>query len=216
MSGFYDFFDSMMLMMEAPNRIPGDLPPINHGDAKMSNPVSKKNLSENYTLISNINPATAGGITIGIYTKPVNSSKMLVLGMTDIGDDAYLKCIFSMMLVKNTSKFLPENTWSVESVFTDDGHKNQGIGSSVYSELVHHNHIILSDDSQYDGAFGLWKRLAAQSNALGVNVKIFDYRQLNFLTDSTGSDIYDGSNIPEDKIWGTTNRGHVRLLLIPR
>ena len=73
-------------------------------------------------------------------------------------------------------------------------------------------YTIVSDDTQYEPAQALWRRLAADPN---TKVYIAD-KDRGILTDNNGDPIvYTGSNIPDQDIWtGNDEYSGRRLVLI--
>ena len=214
MKPFHKFFTEAITFTEAPNHIAGDLPVSSQtGDIKTSQIMSITSLTHRSKHLSDIH---IDGLEsdLSLYQRDLGNGYILILGMIPY-DENYAVCIFSLKLIKYDINGLT-NVWKVETVFTHEPYQALGIARSVYGEIVNIDKIILSDDTQYDGAVALWKRLAVHADSLNVQVKVYDMRSRTFIVGNNGSDIYDGDNIPDDTIWSEVGKSHIRLLLIPK
>ena len=90
------------------------------------------------------------------------------------------------------------------------GEEEKGLTKKVYNTVAQMLDLV-SDHEQYLGAQGLWKSLARSSD---VNIYIFDGRIKDYIRDEAGKIIkYNGKNITDSQIWGTTT-DHRMILLV--
>jgi hypothetical protein len=85
--------------------------------------------------------------------------------------------------------------------------------SSVYKMLVDSGFTLLSDESQYDPAQALWKKLGSDKNYT-VYVADTDH---GLFKDQDGTPVeYNGRNIPDSDIWtqGSDFNGQYRILIL--
>jgi hypothetical protein len=110
---------------------------------------------------------------------------------------------------------LPGVVLQVNSVAVSQRFQSHGIASVVYTELVDHGYAIVSDNTQFETAQGLWKKL---SGIAGYRVVVADVDN-GYFRDSNGVVIqYDGNNIPDADIWsqGSDYTGQYRVLILSR
>lgn len=90
--------------------------------------------------------------------------------------------------------------------------KMKNLGSFLYSSLVQEGYTILSDNLQYEGGYQLWKKLA-RSHLPNEVVYIMDHGRL--MLDDKGQPVeYDGTNIPDEKIWSENDNLKNYVLLV--
>lgn len=89
------------------------------------------------------------------------------------------------------------------------GLKLEGITKLTYTIAIEHLDLV-SDHEQYLGAQGLWKSLAKNSKA---NIYVFDCTINDYLRDKDGIVKYNGKNISDNTIWGSSEL-HKSILLV--
>jgi hypothetical protein len=91
--------------------------------------------------------------------------------------------------------------------------KKQGLGSFAYVSLAKAGYTIISDTTHYLGGRKLWDKLARTASVNGTRVMVAD-------NGSIVCDTYDGTNYPQNRIWGPITSGpensrrHILLILI--
>lgn len=102
------------------------------------------------------------------------------------------------------------NYQQVSMVNTAKGFTEKGNAKLVYNEIAKSVDLV-SDHEQYLGAEGLWKSLARESD---INVYVFEGFKNDYIRDTSGKlKKYNGSNIKDENIWGTTTQ-HKTVLLV--
>jgi hypothetical protein len=103
----------------------------------------------------------------------------------------------------------------VNKVAVDSTHGARGIASNIYKLLVSLGYTIVSDDTQFEPAQSLWKRIAADH---GVKVYVADVEHGLFKDDNGAPILYNGANIPDQDIWtsGSEYNGQYRVLILTR
>ncbi|WMY73878.1 hypothetical protein RHD99_20970 [Buttiauxella selenatireducens] len=88
----------------------------------------------------------------------------------------------------------------VEGVCVERRYQEAGFATRLYEALVINCGVILmSDNTQYQGGKALWQKIARESKELSVFV--LDTDSGRFYPYDGTKVIYDGSSIPEEKIW---------------
>lgn len=94
-----------------------------------------------------------------------------------------------------------EKVRQIESICVDSPLQGMGLATLLYETLAYSNGIVLvSDQAQYLGGQGLWKRIAAHAKQL--QVYILDKIHFRFHPfDNHSRTLYDGTNISDEEIW---------------
>ena len=88
---------------------------------------------------------------------------------------------------------------SVVTVIKDD--KFKGLGSFMYSSLVQAGFTIISDNQHFVGGKELWKKLSRSHLA---NEVVYLINRGAVVLDEAGKPLeYNGTNLPDDKIWSS-------------
>lgn len=91
-----------------------------------------------------------------------------------------------------------------------------GYGYTLYKDILRAGHTVISDNVQYIGGKQLWMKIVRRSALDGHYV--FIWQDGKPLTDDEGNVVrYDGTNIPDNKIWGKPGSlQHHHTLLVAR
>lgn len=92
--------------------------------------------------------------------------------------------------------------------------RNYSISYKVYNKLTEHNYAIISDNTHYEPARGLWLKLARNSNS-NYRVILCDTDH-GVIKDSDGNTLcYNGTNYPLEQLWtsGSDYSGHYIVLI---
>ena len=173
----------------------------------LSGGISTSTLASGYTPIGTVHE-------FPIY-KDRYDTHVLVVDPTQKDSGGELTQVFRMDFKRQPRLAFPNNfqkLLQVNKVAVDSTHGARGIASSVYKLLVNMGYTIVSDDTQYEPAQALWRRLAADPN---TKVYVAD-KDRGILTDNNGDPIvYTGTNIPDQDIWtGNDEYSGRRLVLI--
>lgn len=162
--------------------------------------ISLHRLNQSYTKLAEL------GDGIEIYQ---HSNGNIIAGK-QVQSDFYL--LVSISVRKRAYPVEPTQLSKVLQVSMVNIQKNeeeQGYAKKVYSVLASLFDLV-SDHEQYLGAQGLWKSLARST----ANVYVFDGRKKDYIRDSTERVVrYNGTNIRDKDIWGTTAT-HKSILLV--
>lgn len=101
------------------------------------------------------------------------------------------------------------NYQQVSMVRTSTEFTDHGGAKLVYDEIARCTDLV-SDHEQYQGAKGLWKSLARDSD---VNIYIFEGLANSYISENGIPKKYNGINIHDRNIWGT-NPEHRTILLV--
>lgn len=111
-----------------------------------------------------------------------------------------------------------QNVIQVDGVeVLDASEKMQGFGSLFYKSLAKYGYVLISDTTQYKGGLELWKKLA--KTASKDNLKVHIIQDGEPLMSGSEALNYNGTNYPDEKIWGSASVGpeeslkHVLLVL---
>jgi len=92
------------------------------------------------------------------------------------------------------------NSKSTKYVVASSDVAKTGAAKELYFSMAE-KFPVVSDNIQYDGGYKLWKYLAKNAHKRGIVVKVWDGTSGKWIVDDKGSDVYNGTNIPYDKIW---------------
>lgn len=169
--------------------------------------VSNEALKRTYTLFSEISIADES-LILNIYTS--NISGFIAGFLTENGD---LDIVVNMSCRDKAYPVKPNNLSNYEQVSMVNVSKDfaeRGFTKLVYNSIAKKINIV-SDHEQYLGAKGLWKSLARDSD---VNIYIFDGRIKDYVRDDNGNIMkYNGKNINDSDIWGSTEKYRLILLI---
>lgn len=79
-----------------------------------------------------------------------------------------------------------------------------GLGTFLYSSIVQHGYILISDNHQFDGGKELWKKLG-RSHLPNEVVYVIDKGHPKLGEDGKPI-LYDGQNIPDNEIWSADEK----------
>lgn len=108
------------------------------------------------------------------------------------------------------NKYVDE-IFAIEIAQISNEYMSKGIISNAYLEIAK-QHIIISDNLQYEGGKALWKKLA---KIKPNSIKCLVYSEQeggNVFENENGIIDYNGSNIDDSEIWSSK---YTRLMLIP-
>jgi len=137
----------------------------------------------------------------------------------DDGVDA-IKVVVNMSFHDATSEELGEAGGNALQVYTvrttEDENKGAGYGYFLYKALLDKGYTVVSDNVQYIGGKAIWMKIVKRS-ARDLHC-VYILQRGKYMRDSSGKPIvYDGSNIPDDVIWGKPNsEDHFYTLLVAR
>lgn len=210
---FINFMSKAEALLESPQLVDKD---YDEPVEELSDPsiFSNEILTTQY---QHIGDAKIAGEKIHLYIQE-SSGKYLVIGV--VPSDKYVKyntAVFSLKLIElnyidDKVKSLGNKCLAVSLVYNKDEYRYKGLSSQVYVMLAKHGYVIISDELHYKGAKNLWKRLAYLKGL--IKVRVFDNDSDQFIKDSTGGELYDGSNIPDDVIWSTDDSKMSILLVL--
>lgn len=80
--------------------------------------------------------------------------------------------------------------------------RRYSISTRVYKRLTEHGYAIISDQTHFDPAKGLWMKLARESDS-HYNVILVDIDHGTIKDENGNTLFYNGSNYPEEQIWTT-------------
>lgn len=108
-----------------------------------------------------------------------------------------------------------KNILQIAKVAIDKSYGSQGTAQAVYQILVDRGFTIISDDTQFEPAQALWKRLAS---APMYKVYVADVEHGVFKDDDGNEIIYNSKNIPDQDIWsiGSDYSGEYRVLILTK
>jgi len=121
-------------------------------------------------------------------------------------DEKYNHTVFGIALRRSVLPAYGE-VWTVTNVQAVPNFRLGGLASILYAFIAQNMGIVLSDAYQYDGAVALWKSLAKHSSE-------FDLKVILINTETKEEKEYDGTNIPDDVIWGKDEKNHPNMRLI--
>lgn len=107
-----------------------------------------------------------------------------------------------------------KNILIIDTVYIDSHYRDSKLGKLLYTTLIGMNYVILSDDTQYDGARKLWNNL---SFAKSLTVNIIDMNDKKVIENDVI--LNHGDNIEDfnTKYWSSDeSKSHIRFLLIKR
>lgn len=108
-----------------------------------------------------------------------------------------------------------KNILQVDKVAINPSYGNKSIISSVYKLLVNVGYTIVSDNTQFETAQSLWKKIASDSV---YTVFVADVEH-GLFKDENGIPIkYDGTNILDQDIWsiGSDFSGQYRVMILTK
>lgn len=95
----------------------------------------------------------------------------------------------------------PAHVLQVDSVVVLESERFNGVGADLYKAIAKYGYVLVSDHTQYRGGRRLWQKIIKMSKADGLEIFVVDNGKP--LSDEDGNPIvYDGNNIPAEKIWG--------------
>lgn len=115
----------------------------------------------------------------------------------------------------NTFKFNCEhsfrNTIQVESVALEERYRCYGITSAIYRAVADQGYTVVSDNTQYEPAQGMWKKLAEEQGVFVVDMVDGPVK-----SESNALLEYDGASIPDFLIWssGSDYSGFDKVLIL--
>lgn len=93
--------------------------------------------------------------------------------------------------------------------------QGNGYGRQLYQSLTDKGYTLISDSTEYNGGKRLSRSVAKNSSALSCNVYIFTKGKLLMMNGKPF--IYNGSNLPDDKLWSTDpDMKHATTLFITK
>ena len=171
--------------------------------------ISLKTIKREYRIIGQVNDITVlmqkdNAVVIGISDKIESNDRILPL----------LRILFKD---KHELKFKNEfeNIIQVDQTAILKMISNVGIISEVYCLLADCGFTVVSDNTHFETAQGLWKKLSTKPGYV-VYVADIDH---GVFKDKNGSDIiYNGYNIPDYDIWtmGSNYDGSYRVLILEK
>lgn len=203
---FDEFYAKAQTMIETPYHWEGDYD-AGSRDIGLGDRMSNKQLDATYTSMGVIESSITGR-KLKLYSTS-GGGHIQIVGFTPI-DDKYNDSVFAINLNETSYPSIGE-VYEVSNVQVIPEFRMHGFASAVYTYLVNHMGIIISDKYQYDGAVALWKAMAKKVHSIGLKVIV-----VNMTTHEQTE--YDGHNIPDADIWGTDIPKHtnMRLLLMPK
>lgn len=189
----------------------GEIPYLHHSEMPrimLDGGVSTAALERDYKHIGDI----AG---LPIY-KDNYDTHVVVVDPDQQVDNGRLLQIFRLHFKKTHQLSFPNNfqrILQVHKVAIDRTHGSRGMASSIYKLLVSMGYTIVSDDTQFEPAQSLWKRIAADPSA---KVYVADVEHGLFKDDNGEPILYNGSNIPDQDIWtaGSDYNGQYRVMIL--
>ena len=120
---------------------------------------------------------------------------------------SYNDLIFSLTIETDLTFAVPfRNAIQVSGVGTIKKFQFEGIALYAYMLLAKRGFTVVSDSTQFQGGYGLWKKLARNAKLGNYKVSIYNIKSKDFLRDSSGDVVmYDSTNIKDSEIWTTGN-----------
>lgn len=172
---------------------------------KVLSKISASALKRTYSLISTINISNEK-MKFGIFSSKISG---FVAGF--IEEDGSLDLMVNITSRNVSYPVEPtqvENYKQVSMVNVSKEFADRGFTKQVYNQIAKHVDLI-SDHEQYLSAQELWKSLAKKSD-----VNIYVFKGKDYVRDDQGSPVkYNGKNITDTLIWGTTPQHHAILLV---
>lgn len=150
-----------------------------------------------------------------VYMDGHNSHSIVIDPQQSVGPDRLLQVFRVQFKPNHQLKFTNtfRNVLQISKVAIDRQYGVRGIASQVYNLLVDNGYTLVSDDTQFEPAQSLWKRLAASGD---YPVYVADVEH-GLFKDANGLPIvYNGSNIPDSDIWssGSDFNGQYRVMIL--
>ena len=107
------------------------------------------------------------------------------------------------------------NLLQVDKVAISPDHGLQGIATGVYKMLADSGFTIVSDNTQFDPAQAMWRKLASDP---AYKVYVADVDHGIFKDDNGTPIVYTGKNIPDQDIWtsGSDMNGNYRVMILTK
>lgn len=198
---FDEFYAKAQVLLEMPYHRGGD---YKEGETELSIGSRLSNTQLNHNRYIYLGTLTNDGIDVKLYTDSYGYS-MSITGYTPV-DEKYNDRIFGISLRKTAIPKYGE-IWTVTNVQTYKNFRMGGLARTIYAFIAQNMGTIISDSYQYDGAVNLWKSLAKHSTDFGLKVILIN-------TETKEEKEYDGTNIPDDVIWGQDEKNHPNMRLI--
>jgi len=119
------------------------------------------------------------------------------------------------VLIKDT--WVSQEVAQIEGIVVDGSLRDMGFATVLYEAVIDKAKLVLlSDNEQYQGAKGLWQKIARTSKL--VSVYVLDTDENRYFPYDGNRIAYDGTSIPEDEIWSThpDKSKHAVLLVAER
>jgi hypothetical protein len=161
-----------------------------------------------------------GTTLVNVFTKNPDVNKLMIIHEPNkkgiyIGgcyDGAF--SVIGKMMYKDTTLF--PNALEVYKVIVHSSRFDEGIATALYQSILNAGFTIISDNYQYKGAKGLWKRLYGNEswkytiNGNKIHVGIYDTFDHKWISK-------DARNIKDQDIWndvtsGGESKAHIRLV----
>lgn len=203
---FDEFYEKAQALIETPYQWEGNYD-AGSREFGLGDRMSNRQLEATYSYMGEVSSDVTKD-KLKLYSTS-GGGKIQIVGFTPIGDK-YNDSVFAILL-KETKVPSVGNVYEVSNVQVIPEFRMHGFATAVYAYLVKEMGIVISDKYQYEGAVALWKAMAKKVHSIGLKVVV-----INMKTQEQTE--YDGSNIPDDVIWGTDLNYHtnMRLLLMPK
>jgi hypothetical protein len=189
-----------------------EMPYLHHGEMNrkiLDGSISLKTIKREYNILGSINDITVliqkdNAVLIGISDKIESNNRILPL----------LKIYFkSKHILKFKNDF--KNLIQVDQSVIMKQISNIGIMTNVYYLLADSGFTIVSDNTHFETAQGLWKNISKNPE---YNVYVADIDNGIFKDKNESDIIYNGHNIPDYDIWtmGSNYDGSYRVLILEK
>lgn len=147
-----------------------------------------------------------------------HETHVIVVNPEEKTESGRMQQVFRMQFKQRHQLSFPnqfKNILQLSKVAVNRQHGTSGLATYVYKLLVSLGYTIVSDDTQFEPAQSLWKRIAADP---GVKVYVADVEHGLFKDDNGAPILYNGANIPDQDIWtsGSEYTGQYRVLILTK
>lgn len=211
MDTFQKFIEHAHTLLEMPQYLDKDYE-LDPRELTQPDFYSDKTLSDQFKYIGTIDVKQE---TLELYIQEIHSTFCVIGVRSTYEHDKYKRCLLSIKLVELNGidekvKSLGSKCLAVSLVHCVADNRYSNISTNAYLALANLGYVIVSDELHYKGAKSLWKKLATIGLA---KVRVFDNDTDIFITGSDNSEIYNGTNIPDDTIWGDSDKMNILLVL---
>ena len=185
------------------------MPVLNKGDSNMAVMPMSYSPSTVQRRFEVIDEFTLGSATfLTIYDSKIPFAAVIDAGPSDINGDMRHRVVATLELVRrdrfdglSVKEFWQDTeALQVEGVVVQDVMQGFGLATRMYETLIMTKGItLMSDNYHYEGGKALWQHIAAKSSQ--VQVFVLDTDEGVFYPYDGSKIRYDGTCIPEDRIW---------------